>query len=235
MMTTKEAYKELEPAHFLKDKDLVQPPTPQQLETRRRIVDFVREIDTARFMLAMSFKQPGIDPYLDLFEEKDFNNKFKHNFYRQYYLYSAVIWYHNSFDLILQSLWFYHELYGDKEFSSKLVKSTIRECNIKEVRIRLYAGDSHNPMNLFKDKHKYVFDIADGLKHRQFISNDSYLLYAEAFDVTDGDYNSKDTMVHVNLIVLQEELMAFHKDIIALAKELLIPIHKSIDNILEED
>lgn len=29
-MTTKEAYLLLEPAHFLKDKDLVQPTTPEQ-------------------------------------------------------------------------------------------------------------------------------------------------------------------------------------------------------------
>lgn len=234
-MTTKEAYKELESAHFLKDKDLVQPPTSQQLETRRRIVDFIREIGTARFMLAMSFKQPGIDPYLDLFEEKDFNNEFKHNFYRQYYLYSAVIWYHNSFDLILQCLCFYHELYGDKHFSTKLVKETLKKCDIILIKSSLYNGDDHNPLSTFKKKHKYVFDIAKGLKHRQYISNDSYLLYAEAFEVTDSDYSSKDTMVHVDLKVLQEELMTFHKDIIALAKELLIPIHNSIDNILEED
>lgn len=234
-MTTKEAYKELEPAHFLKDNDLIQPSTPQQLETRRRVVDFIREIDTARFMLAMSFKQPGIDPYLDLFEEKDFNNEFKHNFYRQYYLYSAIIWYHNSFDLILQCLCFYHKLYGDKQFSTKLVKETLKMCDIIFIKSSLYNGDEQNPLSIFKKNHKYVFDVAKGLKHRQFISNDSYLLYAEAFDVINGDYNSKDTMVHVNLEVLQEELMEFHKDIIALAKELLIPIHKSIYNILEED
>lgn len=234
-MTTKEAYKELESAHFLKDNDLVLPSTPQQLETRRRVVDFIREIDTARFMLAMSFKQPGIDPYLDLFEVKDFNNEFKHNFYRQYYLYSAVIWYRFSFEMILQCLWFHHQLYGKNQFSTKLVKDTIAKCNIDKVKTMLYNGSDNNPLSFFKKLHKYIFEIADGLKHRQFISNDSYLLYAEAFDVIDGDYNSKGTMVHVNLEVLQEELMAFHKDIIALAKELLIPIHKSIDNILEED
>lgn len=234
-MMTKEAYKELEPAHFLKDDGLVQPSTPQQLETRRRIVDFVREIDTARFMLAMSFKQPGIDPYLDLFEEKDFNNKFKHNFYRQYYLYSAIIWYRFSFEMVLQCLWFYHQLYGKNQFSTKLVKNTIAECNIDKLKTKLYNGNDNNPLSIFKKSHKYVFEIADGLKHRQFISGDSYLLYAEAFDVIDGEYNSKNTMVHVNLKVLQEELMAFHKDIVALAKELLVPIRQSIDNILEED
>ena len=114
------------------------------------------------------------------------------------------------------------------------MKETLKKCDIILIKSSLYNGDDRNPLSAFKKKHKYVFDIAKGLKHRQYISNDSYLLYAEAFEVTDGDYNSKDTMVHVDLEVLQEELMAFHKDIIALAKELLIPIHKSIDNILQE-
>lgn len=117
-MTTKEAYRILEPAHFLKDEELVQPNTPDEIETRRRIIDFIKELDIARFMLAMSFKEAGTDPYLDLFEEKDFNNKFKHAYYRQHYLYSSVIWCQNSFDMILQSLWFHHKLY-DKTYSIK--------------------------------------------------------------------------------------------------------------------
>lgn len=234
-MTTKEAYSILEPAHFLKDNGLVQPSTPQQLETRRRIVDFVRELDTARFMLAMSFKQPGIDPYLDLFEEKDYNNVFKHNFYRQYYLYSAVIWYHNSFDMILQCLWFHFRLYGDKTFSSKTVNNALKECNIKLVRERLYKGNENNSISLFKKNHKIVFDVADGLKHRQFISNDSYLLYGEAFRITTKEYNSADTKVYADLEDLQNKLIVFHKDIIVLAKEILIPIKNTIENLFQEE
>jgi len=233
-MTTKEAYKILEPAHFLKDNGLVQPSSPQQLETRRRIIDFIKEIDTARFMLAMSFKQPVIDPYLDLFEEKDFDNVFKHDYYRQYYLYSAVIWYHNCFDLILQCLWFHHKLYGDKHLSSKSIKDALRGCNINNVKQKFYGNDENNPMSLFKKEKKYIFDVADGLKHRQYISNDSYLLYAEAFNLEQQDYCSNDTMVHVKLTELQSELLSFHKGIIELAKNILIPIHESIDNILDE-
>ena len=64
-MTTREAYQILEPAHFLRDDDVVQPLTPEDTETRRRLIDFVHELDTARFMLAMSFKEP----YLDLVED----------------------------------------------------------------------------------------------------------------------------------------------------------------------
>ena len=82
-MTTKEAYIILEPAHFLKDKNLVQPLTPEDVETRRRIVDFIHEIDTARFMLAMSYKEP----YLDLVEEKDFNNKFKTEYFKNFQIF----------------------------------------------------------------------------------------------------------------------------------------------------
>ena len=66
-MTTREAYSVLESADFLRDLGEVQPITPEDMETRRRIIDFVHELDTARFMLAMSYK----DPFLDLVEEKD--------------------------------------------------------------------------------------------------------------------------------------------------------------------
>ncbi len=105
-MTAKEAYKLLEPAHFLKDKDLVQPTTPEDTETRRRIIDFIHTIDTARFMLAMSFKEF----YQDLVEENDPDKKFKTAYFKQHYLYSAIIWYHNCFDIMLQCLWFKYQL-----------------------------------------------------------------------------------------------------------------------------
>lgn len=81
-MTTQEAYYLLEPAHFLYDRVLVLPVTPEDVETRRRIVDFIHEIDTARFMLAMSYKHP----YTDLVEEKDYENKFKTEFFIIYIL-----------------------------------------------------------------------------------------------------------------------------------------------------
>ena len=129
-MTTREAYQLLEPAHFLKDKDLVQPFTPEDVETRRRIIDFVHEIETARFMLAMSYKEP----YLDLVEEKDFNNKFKTNYFKQHYLYSAILWYNNSFDLILQCLWFKHQLYGKQPITNENIEDILSKCRAEYIR-----------------------------------------------------------------------------------------------------
>lgn len=61
IMTTKEAYSVLESANFLRDLGEVQPMTPEDMETRRRIIDFVHELETARFMLAMSYKEPFLD------------------------------------------------------------------------------------------------------------------------------------------------------------------------------
>ena len=141
-MTTKDAYILLESAHFLKDDDLVQPITPEDTETRRRIIDFVHEIDTARFMLAMSFK----DPYLDLVEEKDFHNKFKTEYFKQHYLYSAVIWYHNSFDLVLQCLWFKYRLYGDIQLRSDNIERILRKCGIVQIEKLHYKGNTDNQL-----------------------------------------------------------------------------------------
>lgn len=225
-MTTRDAYMLLEPAHFLKDKDLVQPITPEDAETRRRIIDFVHEIDTARFMLAMSYK----DPYLDLVDEKDFDNKFKTEYFKQHYLYSAVIWYHNSFDLILQCLWFKYRLYGDIQLCSANVEKILRSCEIKKIEKLYYNGNRDNPVTNFNRRNKNVHELANRLKHRQYIENDNYLLYAEFFNVVSEGYNSDDTKVHVKLDKIQDLLLRYHRDIIELAKELLIPIHESIAN-----
>lgn len=230
-MNTKEAYLLLEPAHFLKDKDLVQPKTPEDAETRRRIIDFIHEIDTARFMLAMSYKHP----YLDLVDEKDFDNKFKTEYFKQHYLYSALIWYHNSFDLILQCLWFNYRLYGNILLSSDNIEKILHGCRIEQIEKRHYKGNKDNPITLFNERYKNVHELANRLKHRQYIENDNYLLYAEFFNVISEGYNSDDTKVHVKLNNIQTMLMNYHKDIIELAKGLLIPIHNSIENSFNND
>ena len=225
-MTTKEAYLLLEPAHFLKDDDLVQPITPEDTETRRRIIDFIHEIDTARFMLAMSYKHP----YLDLVDGKDFDNKFKTEYFKQYYLYSALIWYHNSFDLILQCLWFKFQLYKEDQLRADNIEKILYNCKISKIQERLYNNQSNNPITEFNKRNIKIHDLANRLKHRQYIENDNYLLYAEFFNVVSEGYNSDGTKVHVKLDDIQAMLMRYHKDIIELAKELLIPIHNSITN-----
>lgn len=225
-MTTKEAYSLLESAHFLKDDDLVQPCTPEDTETRRRIIDFAHDIDTARFMLAMSYKQP----YFDLVDEKDFDNKFKTEYFKQHYLYSALIWYHNSFDLILQCLWFKYHLYKEDQLRTDNIEKILYDCKISKIQERLYNNQSNNPITEFYKRNQEAHDLANRLKHRQYIENDNYLLYAEFFNVTSEGYNSDVTKVHVILDNIQTMLMRYHKDIIELAKELLIPIHDSITN-----
>ena len=175
-MTTREAYSILEPAHFLKDEDLVLPITPEDTETRRRIYDFIHEIETARFMLAMSFKEP----YLDLVGEKDYGNKFKTEYFKQHYLYSAVIWYHNCFDLVLQCLWFKHKLYGEIEMRSDTIEKILQDYKLSQITKRLYDGDINNPICLFNSRNIEVHDLANRLKHRQYLENDSYILYGEA-------------------------------------------------------
>lgn len=230
LMTTKEAYTILESANFLRDFGEVQPMTPEDIETRRRIIDFVHELETARFMLAMSYK----DPFLDLEEEKDFGNKFKTEFFKQHYLYSALIWYHNSFDMLLQCLWFRHQLYTPIELNDQNIEEILRKCKISMIKRLLYKNKIDNPFSVFEERHKKVLDYANRLKHRQYLENSSYILYEEFFNVVKGDYNSDKTKKHVNLSDIQVLLIEFHKDIIRLAKELLIPIHDSLSNMFEE-
>jgi len=226
IMTTKEAYSVLESANFLRDLGEVQPMTPEDMETRRRIIDFVHELETARFMLAMSYKEP----FLDLVEEKDYGNKFKTEYFKQHYLYSALIWYHNSFDMVLQCLWFNHQLYAPTELTGQNIEVILRKCQISKIKELLYQNKDDNFISNFEKRHKEVLDLANRLKHRQYLENSSYILYEEFFNVVKGNYNSDDTKKRVNLSKIQDLLINFHKDIIQLAKELLVPIHDSLSN-----
>lgn len=230
-MTTREAYQLLEPAYFLKDNDLVQPATPEDTETRRRIIDFVHEVETGRFMLAMSYKEP----YLDLVEEKDFNNKFKTNYFKQHYLYSALLWYHNSFDLVLQCLWFKYRLYGNLPLREDNIEKILSKCMATEIMKRLDDDQIKQHLKDFVDQHTEVHDLANRLKHRQYIENDNYLLYAEGLNVLADGYNSDVTRYRKRLADIQTLLMNYHKDIIQLAKDLLIPIHNEISNLFISD
>ncbi|UPS45434.1 hypothetical protein M1D30_04470 [Prevotella sp. E15-22] len=225
-MTTRDAYCVLESANFLRDLGEVQPVTPEDMETRRRIIDFVRELETARFMLAMSYKHP----YLDIVEEKDFGNKFKTEYFKQHYLYSALIWYHNSFDMVLQCLWFNHQLYAPTELTGQNMEEILRRCKISQIKKLLYQNKDDNPISNFEKRHKEVLDLANRLKHRQYLENSSYILYEEFFNVVKGKYNSDETKKHVDLNKIQDLLIVFHKDIIQMAKELLVPIHDTLSN-----
>lgn len=196
------------------------------IETRRRLLDFSHELDIARFMLAMSYKQPGKDPYLDLFEEKDFCNEFKHNYYRQHYILSAVIWYHNSFDLMMQCLWFFHKLYN-KELNDNNFQKIITDCSYKKIVDKLYK-DADNPFKSFKEEYDDILDLANALKHRLFVSSDIFDLYGEILISKKEDYHSEETKKECKLLELQSKLMNFHKDLIKIAKEILIPIKENL-------
>lgn len=103
-----------------------------------------------------------------------------------------------------------------------------------EIKELLYGNNAVNPISQFDELHHYVHDLANRLKHRHYIENDNYLLYAEFFNVVADGYYSDATKHHVKLDKIQSELLEYHKDIIRLAKDLLIPIHESISNWFEE-
>lgn len=231
MITTKEAYKILKLPTFLFETGLIMPNTPEEMETRRRMIDFKKELHIATFMLAMSFKDAGSDPMLDLFEQKDHNNVFKHAFYRQHYLYSSVFWYSNSFEMILQTIWFQNKLYNAYhiDFCTTNFEDIVEKCNIKSLCDEINDENLTSSLKSFKKKHKYVFDLAKRLKHRQFVENDSYLLYREAFDLITDNYDSTKTTFKVNLPDLQKRLIEFHNELVDLAERILQPIYETLN------
>ena len=211
-MTTRDVYEILEPAHFLKDQELFVPQTPVDTETGRRLSDFSREVDIAAFMLAMSYKKP----YLDLFEEKDFNNEFKHKYYSQHYLYSALIWYQNCYDMFGQCLWFYYRLY--KQDGLKLTSGDfdkiITRCKENVIKERLY-GNKANPYSNFKQEHRIVFEYGNKLKHRLFLENEGYMQYKEFANLKDRDYDAGETKSHILITDVQELLIKYHQALVS--------------------
>jgi hypothetical protein len=83
----------------------------------------------------------------------------------------------------------------------------------------------------FIERNTEVHDLANRLKHRQYIENYNYLLYAEYFNVETECYNSEVTRYRKRLTDIQSLLMDYHRETIQLAKDLLIPIHNSITNL----
>lgn len=166
-----------------------------------------------------------------LVEEKDFNNKFKTEYFKQHYLYSALLWYHNSFDLILQCLWFKFRLYGSQPLRDDNIVKILSKCQATEVVKRLDNERIKKQLIDFIERNTEVHDLANRLKHRQYIENYNYLLYAEYFNVETECYNSEVTRYRKRLTDIQSLLMDYHRETIQLAKDLLIPIHNSITNL----
>ena len=106
----------------------------------------------------------------------------------------------------------------------------LRKCKISKIKELLYENNDDNPITIFEKRHKEELDLANRLKHRQYFENSSYILYEEFFNVVKGNYNSDDTKKHVDLSKIQDLLINYHKDIIQLARELLVPIHDSLSN-----
>ena len=110
------------------------------------------------------------------------------------------------------------------------MEDILRRCKISKIKKLLYENNDDNPISIFEKRHKKELDLSNRLKHRQYFENSSYILYEEFFNVVKGNYNSDDTKKRVNLSDIQDLLIGFHKDIIQLARELLVPIHDSLSN-----
>ena len=119
------------------------------------------------------------------------------------------------------------------ELRDDTIEVILNRCRLSKIKELIYKNDDNNPISEFDKSHHYVHDLANRLKHRHYIENDNYLLYAEFFNVVADGYNSDVTKHHEKLEKIQVELVKYHKDIIQLAKDLLIPIHYSISNMFE--
>ena len=104
-----------------------------------------------------------------------------------------------------------------------------------EIVKRLDNDQIKQQLKDFLDRNTEVHDLANRLKHRQYIENENYILYTEGLNVVAEGYDSDVTRYRKRLADIQSLLMNYHKDIIQLAKDLLLPIHNSISNLFITD
>lgn len=196
---------------------------PNKVEAHRRFDDLISIICSARFNLVMSFQES----YKEYEKRKGDNLWIKSQF-----IINALNWYNSAIDMLIQVICFYFE-YGSPIKTSADVLSLLRSNTLRTL-----PDNSFEKIEIrkFKEDHKDVSELANSLKHRQWIRfNDiynedvRYIKGKESFK-QDGlifhieeenfDYNSAETILTPSFEETQSLLITYHNDLLDLVERL---------------
>lgn len=161
---------------------------------------------------------------------------------------TAIMWYNAAFDILLQSLWIYKELYKNHSFSLKketslyydrinvdTLPNILKVCNVD--RIKKYVSDKQigNIIESFQKKHSKIHDLGNSLKHRNSVkyrgvypkSNRAYTVdyyYEEGskFQINPNGYNSSDTLILEDLNDIIGKLKDYHISFMEFINEIYV-------------
>lgn len=194
-------------------------------EVTRRMQDAYNMLNCARFNLVMAQK----DSYPEVLDEP--HEKEPNLWIKSIYIDNALIAYNNTFDYILQIVWFHYKIY--EQYSQKLSSTTLDEilqgCMWKKIENKQNCIDSSlfTAMNSFYLNNK-INDNANCLKHRRWINFDSV---DDGLTILDCNYDSIDTYKTENTTGkdnIIDILKEHHKKVVNLMEILFNTIKTSI-------
>lgn len=246
-----DSFKELELPDFLNGLELYNFPikygnleSSSVLEVYRRIQSLYESICSARFNLCNACKL-NFPEYLD-----SCNIEQAHIWIRAQFTNNAILWYNATFDLLLQVVWFYYELY--KKIQKPLVLSTsnfekiLKKCKLESIRTlaSMHKGvvdvEILNKIEeLHNNQHVPISNWANSIKHR------SSILYADmhscnrrnlqVYHCNPGEklldalkrnanliYDSEETSKEVLFDDVIEHLIQYHKALIKCTKDVVV-------------
>lgn len=215
------------------------------VEVARRMQDLYDEICSARFALINSCRN-------EYNEFLSFDTNYKgHLWIKSQFLNNAIIWYNNSFDILLQVLWFHYKMHN-KELCNENYTQIIEDCkNFYKFNSALENKPWYNHFDKFRKKYLYnpsseknrylsVRDLANTIKHRRMLrydqmktSNRCYLTIPKEQSLKEfikfgGStlYDSSKTIEYLSMEKVSEILFSFHEDLVNLSKEIVDDILK---------
>lgn len=232
--------KELNYPSFVEDKERE---TATLMETARQFQYLYDAICSGRFNLAMACKKNYTPSFLEENSEEE-----AHIWVQIQFVNNAIFWYNATFDILLQSIWFYYKLYTYLEeplmLTSKSCGQIQKACNREEA---LSLGEGRVPQNLMnvikKLRNGMTNNIptwANYLKHNGSIQYKEYshrnavvgtLECKEGEDILSAlqrgapmVYNSSMTLKEVTIRETINTLIHYHQSLIEVSKELVTVI-----------
>lgn len=214
------------------------------LEVYRRLQSLYESICSGRFNLCNACKL-NFPEYLD-----PCNTEKAHIWIRTQFTNNAILWYNATFDLLLQVVWFYYELYKKTnkpiELSTSNFEDILKKCKLESIKaivskhIGIVDAKLLNKIeDLHNNQHAPISNWANSIKHRSSIlyadmksHNRRYLqvyhckLGENLLDAlkrnADLLYDSNETLKEVQLDDVIDCLITYHKALIKCSKDMVI-------------
>ena len=228
---------ELDYPSFVEDKERE---TATLVETARQFQYLYDAICAGRFNLATACKKN----YTPDFLEENSSEK-AHIWVQIQFVNNAIFWYNATFDILLQSIWFYYKLYTYlKEplvLTSKSCGKIQKACNREET---LSLGEGRVPQNLMNEIKK----LRDGMTNNiptwaNYLKHNGSIQYKEysqrnavigCIDCNKGEdilsaimrgapmlYNSSKTLKELTIREVINTLIHYHQSLIEVSKALV--------------